>query len=80
MKLKICLGSSCFARGNGKVLPYLDRKMKDGNPELELAVCLCQNKCSDGPNISIDDQDYGEMSLEKIKAILGDADAGEGGR
>ena len=73
VKIRICLGSSCFARGNQKIMPYLEQLINNHDSGLELSVCLCQDQCQHGPNISIDDHDYGGMSLEKIREFLENA-------
>lgn len=57
-KLTLCLGSSCFARGNQKTLAliqaYLDEHHLADEVDLEFEGALCQNLCSDGPVLIVD--------------------------
>lgn len=74
MKLKLCLGSACFARGNNKVLRTLEEKIKSGEwADVELSVCLCQQLCESGPNAAVDGHDYGEMTPEKLEDLVMEA-------
>ena len=70
--IKVCMGSSCFARGNMENLQFLEKYIADNNldAELELVGALCTEKCSSGPNIFIDDVLYSEINQEKIEEIL----------
>ena len=73
--IKVCMGSSCFARGNLENLQFLESYTKENNldVEIELIGGLCQDKCSTGPNIYIDDVLYNEINEEKLKEILSTA-------
>ena len=54
-KIVICLGSSCFARGNEEnirvVEAYLAENSYRDEVEVELSGTLCQARCADGPNV-----------------------------
>ena len=56
----ICMGSSCFARGNEKNLriieEYLSAHALEG--EVSLSGSCCEGKCSCGPNIVINGEIY----------------------
>ena len=57
-KISICIGSSCFARGNERNVEIVekflaDRGLKD-DVDLELEGCLCMGKCPGGPIVAID--------------------------
>ena len=73
--IKVCMGSSCFARGNLENLNFLENYIKENNldAEIELVGGLCQEKCSTGPNIYINDVLYNEINEEKLKEILSTA-------
>lgn len=73
--IKVCMGSSCFARGNLENLQFLENYIKDNNldAEIELIGGLCKEQCSTGPNIYIDDVLYNEINEEKLKEILSTA-------
>ena len=73
--IKVCMGSSCFARGNMDNLQYLESYISENklDAEIELVGALCSEKCSSGPNIFIDDVLYSEINEEKLKDILSKA-------
>ena len=70
--IKVCMGSSCFARGNMENLQKIENYISDNNleAEIELVGALCTEKCSSGPNIFIDDVLYDEIDEEKLNQIL----------
>ncbi len=72
MKITVCMGSSCFARGNDQNLEFLENYIKEHGleAEIELAGNRCEGKCSTGPNIIIDGVEYSEMDKEKLEKIL----------
>ena len=61
--IKVCMGSSCFARGNSKNLQiiqnYIEQKGLDA--QIELTGLRCCNRCSMGPNITIDDEEFNNL-------------------
>jgi len=71
-EIKVCMGSSCFARGNINNLEYIENFIKDNNldAELDLVGSHCQNKCENGPHITVDGKDYDEVDENKLKNIL----------
>jgi NADH:ubiquinone oxidoreductase subunit E len=70
--IKVCMGSSCFARGNAQNLEFLENYIKENNlnAEIELVGALCSENCSSGPNIFINDVLYSEITIEKLKEII----------
>ncbi len=70
--IKVCMGSSCFARGNFQNLTFLENYLKENNleAEIELVGAHCQERCELGPNIYIDDKLYSEVDADKLKEIL----------
>ena len=70
--IKICLGSSCFARGNDSILAFLQEKIKEKNlsDQVEVFGCRCNNLCTDGPNIFVNGEKYSHISKENIEKIL----------
>lgn len=55
-----CMGSSCFSRGGNRGLAMLQAYLKENNLESRVHIQgrLCQGKCQDGPNITIDGKPY----------------------
>ncbi|MDF1575164.1 MAG: (2Fe-2S) ferredoxin domain-containing protein [Bacteroidales bacterium] len=71
-EIKICLGSSCFSRGNKKTLQVVQKYLKDH--QLEREVILkgnhCFSDCNKGPVLKIGSRLYEEVSDENVLAIL----------
>ena len=72
IEIKICMGSSCFARGNSENLEFLENYIKENNldAEIELYGSRCENICDKGPNIIINDKIYNNVTPEKIVELL----------
>ncbi|POR05197.1 hypothetical protein AU468_02295 [Alkalispirochaeta sphaeroplastigenens] len=56
--ITICLGSSCFARGNGAHLERIERWQEEQGltGKIDLAGCRCRGECSTGPVLEINGQ------------------------
>lgn len=70
--LVICLGSSCFARGN-KQLVQLIRKYLDEHKlshRVDFKGKHCFGNCENGPAIQIDDKRFDHINVENIREIL----------
>ncbi len=72
--IEICLGSSCFSRGNGKTLESIQNYLRQYH--LENQVVLkgnhCFSDCSKGPVVKIGDKLHEEVNSENILNILDD--------
>lgn len=55
--INICLGSSCFARGNEQNLrcieEFLNEHQLTDEIDLQFGCSLCQGRCAEGPNVEI---------------------------
>jgi len=71
-KIVICLGSSCFARGNQKHLLLIEQFLAEHGltDTVVLSGSRCEDQCCTGPNIRIDGQLYSEISVERILELL----------
>lgn len=71
-EIRICMGSSCFSRGNRHTLHLLQKYLTDH--QLERDVILkgnhCFNECSKGPILKIDTRVYEEVNKDNIIEIL----------
>ncbi len=56
--ITVCMGSSCFSRGNNVNAEIIERFLREHNltARVEIRGCLCIGHCKDGPNISINDE------------------------
>ena len=70
--IKVCMGSSCFARGNLNNLNILEEYIKNNNLEadIELIGAHCQEKCEFGPHIYVNEKSYDEVDENKLREIL----------
>ena len=70
--IKVCLGSSCFIRGNDKTLAFLEEYVEKNQKDIkiELLGCRCTNLCQDGPNIFINDKKYSNRNKEELIQLL----------
>ncbi|MCH3924491.1 MAG: (2Fe-2S) ferredoxin domain-containing protein [Bacteroidales bacterium] len=70
--ITICLGSSCFARGNNKNLEFVQEYLKENNltDKVNFKGQLCSKLCNEGPVIIIDGQVYKEVNKVKLMEIL----------
>lgn len=70
--MQICMGSSCFSRGNRDVVNYIRDYLKRNHLEDRIVFkgARCMNLCSNGPNLRINDRIIEGVTLSKIDAIL----------
>lgn len=70
--IKVCMGSSCFARGNSKNLQVIQSFLESHNlnAEVELTGLRCCDCCSKGPNITIDGTEYNNVESGMLYDIL----------
>lgn len=61
-KIVICIGSSCFSRGNTKNVEiaekYLEENGYKDEVDVDLSGSLCQGHCAEGPIVVINDRIY----------------------
>lgn len=72
LNIKVCMGSSCFARGNATNLELIENYIKENGleAEIDLSGSRCEGKCVTGPNIIINGIEYNEVDENKLKEIL----------
>ena len=70
MKVVVCIGSSCYIKGSGKVVDYLQYKIKqDGvGSKVELSGTFCTGQCQKGICVTVDGKLYSVSvdSMEKF--------------
>lgn len=74
--ITVCMGSSCFARGNQENLDFLEEYIEKNNlnATIELSGSRCEGKCATGPNILIDNQFFEGITPEKLQELLKNLD------
>ena len=72
IKITVCMGSSCFARGNQQNLAFIEAFIKthDLEADIDLAGARCENKCAMGPNVVINGVEYNKKKKKKLEEIL----------
>jgi len=71
--IHICLGSSCFSRGNKDVVAYIKEYLKKNHLEDKVVFkgARCMGNCSKGPNMKIGEDILIEnITLAGIEEIL----------
>ncbi|HPT12179.1 MAG TPA: (2Fe-2S) ferredoxin domain-containing protein [Bacteroidales bacterium] len=71
-EISICLGSSCFSRGNNATLEIIKNYLRDRNIKSNVSFKghLCAGKCKMGPVIEINGKLIYNVSEKNIIAIL----------
>ncbi|HOU85617.1 MAG TPA: (2Fe-2S) ferredoxin domain-containing protein [Spirochaetota bacterium] len=72
--ISVCMGSSCFSRGNNESIELIKKYISDYNlsERVILKGNLCHANCSLGPNMSIGDNMYQGILPENIYAVFND--------
>lgn len=74
--IKICLGTACYVRGGKKIIARIRELVgvdigettEDGKYSLEITRCI--GACGLAPAISVNDQVFMQVKVDKIKDIL----------
>lgn len=72
LTVELCMGSSCFARGNKEALPLIiDYLERQGLKEwVDLKGHLCVDQCSQGPLMRIGEETYRGLTPEAAVDLL----------
>lgn len=70
--ITICLGSSCFSRGNNKNLEIIKEYISTRGLDSDITFKgqLCTENCSKGPILIINGKTFNEVSKTKLIDIL----------
>lgn len=73
-EIKVCMGSACFAKGNQENLEYIKEFIEENGLDAKIKIIgsLCENKCSVGPRIYIDDIEHIQVSRTELINLLED--------
>ncbi|MGE4546056.1 MAG: (2Fe-2S) ferredoxin domain-containing protein [Pedobacter sp.] len=71
-QIVICMGSSCFSRGNDRNLEIIEEFIAKHKMEelVDLRGSRCEGKCDHGPILKIDDQVFSHTNKADILKIL----------
>ena len=76
LKVRVCVGTSCFIRNSQAILQGLLKHMEDNCLEdrMEISASFCFENCDSGPTVSIGDKVMHrctlEQAMEEVKAKL----------
>jgi NADH:ubiquinone oxidoreductase subunit E len=72
IEMKICLGSSCFSRGNKDVVMFIKEYLNKNHLEDKVIFkgSRCMGRCSNGPNLNINGVIIEDVNITKIESIL----------
>ncbi len=68
--IEICMGSSCFARGNRNNLKIIETYLARNRIDCVLRGRGCVGKCRSGPNLSIDGEIFERVDSESLIDLL----------
>ncbi len=72
IEMQICLGSSCFSRGNKDVVMFIKEYLRKNHLDDRVIFkgARCMGRCSNGPNLIINGVTTEDVTLSKIEGIL----------
>jgi NADH:ubiquinone oxidoreductase subunit E len=72
IEMQICLGSSCFSRGNKDVVNFVKEYLRKNHLDDKVVFkgARCMGLCSNGPNLNINGITIEGVTLSKIEGIL----------
>jgi NADH:ubiquinone oxidoreductase subunit E len=72
IEVVICLGSSCFSRGNKSLLKIIAQFIKDNNltDRINFHGGHCFGNCAEGPILKVDEKLYSGVDEIKVIDIL----------
>ena len=70
--IEICMGSSCFSRGNALSLERVENYLQKTGllEEVELKGRLCTGNCASGPCMSINNTSYSQVHPDAVEDLL----------
>lgn len=71
-EMHICLGSSCFSRGNKEVVTFIREYLKKNHIDDRVIFkgARCMGNCSNGPNLRINAKLKEGVTLSRIEQVL----------
>jgi len=72
VEIVVCLGSSCFARGNSENLALINSHVQSHGLKgsVRMTGKLCQDECMQGPNLSIRGEVYHGVTPARLQGLL----------
>ena len=72
VEIVVCLGSSCFARGNSENLTLINTFVESHGLKASVRMTgrLCQDECMLGPNLSIGGEIHHGVTTARLRELL----------
>ncbi|MGE4490686.1 MAG: (2Fe-2S) ferredoxin domain-containing protein [Kiritimatiellales bacterium] len=72
LKITVCMGSSCFARGNGANLEMIEEwiALHGIEADVDLSGTRCEGRCAAGPNLLVNGRLFERVDRETLLDIL----------
>jgi NADH:ubiquinone oxidoreductase subunit E len=72
LEIEVCLGSSCFARGNSENLAIINEHVQSHGlkASVRLTGRLCQDQCKQGPNLMIGGVLHHGVTTARLRELL----------
>jgi len=72
IEIIICLGSSCFSRGNKSLINVINNYLQENNLKDKVIFkgARCFGTCENGPMIKINDKLFMRLTVDKLIEIL----------
>jgi len=72
IEMQICLGSSCFSRGNKDVVMFIKEYLKKNHLDDKIIFkgARCMGRCSNGPSLNINGVIIEDVTIARIENIL----------
>ncbi len=70
--VELCMGSSCFSRGNSRALELIENFIEENDfySIIKVKGHLCLGNCSKGPIIKINHRDYENINPECVIDLI----------
>lgn len=75
-QISVCLGTACYVKGSGTIFEKIQELLgiKDGectpDGKFSLSSCRCVGACGLAPVMTVNDDVYGKMTVDKVDEIL----------
>ncbi len=71
-KLEICLGSSCYCRGNSDYIEIIEKFLQETSLQdsVDFVGTSCEGYCAQGPTLKIDSKRYFEIDREVLIDLI----------
>ncbi len=81
-EITICMGSSCFSRGNKKTLQLIQQYLNERGIQDKVLFkgSHCLGKCEQGPVLRIGETEHLHLSSAQLTSLLDDHFADQTGR